>query len=357
MTVIVLKDGSLFVHAPVAPTIECLRLVDELGPVKYVVLPTTAVEHKVFFGPFCKRYPASQIYAAPGQWSLPLNLPLSFLGLWPRKLDGVLKDADKSAPWADEFEQALLYVPLGLAPFVECAFYHRPTRTLLVTDTVIALSSTPPIICQDNPESLLIRAKDDKNDPALDTLEVRQRGWQKIVLFSLFIKPGYVDVNILDVLAEALRAGPFADCFIWNPKWKESFDNVQQHKLVCPPILQTLVLNKQPTLVKEWVAKVCKWDFQRVIPAHFTAPVAANSRDFANAFRYLDKQATQTTQPSQPSQTAQSVKRRSWLPRFGWGKNSKDTAELVFDEKDMEVFTRANAFLTFTGAVKGEKLP
>ena len=48
MTVLKLRDGSLFVYAPVAPTRECLRLVRELdAPVKYIVLPTSAVEHKV----------------------------------------------------------------------------------------------------------------------------------------------------------------------------------------------------------------------------------------------------------------------------------------------------------------------
>lgn len=47
MTVLKLRDGSLFVYAPVAPTRECLRLVRELdAPVKYIVLPTSAVEHK-----------------------------------------------------------------------------------------------------------------------------------------------------------------------------------------------------------------------------------------------------------------------------------------------------------------------
>lgn len=47
MTVLRLRDGSLFVHAPIAPTPECLRLLRELdAPVRYIVLPTSAVEHK-----------------------------------------------------------------------------------------------------------------------------------------------------------------------------------------------------------------------------------------------------------------------------------------------------------------------
>ena len=48
MTVVQLKSGGLFVYAPIAPTVECLRLLRELdAPVQYIVLPTSAVEHKV----------------------------------------------------------------------------------------------------------------------------------------------------------------------------------------------------------------------------------------------------------------------------------------------------------------------
>lgn len=47
-TVVRLQDGRLWVHAPVAPTKECLRLLGEIGgEVAYIVLPTTAFEHKV----------------------------------------------------------------------------------------------------------------------------------------------------------------------------------------------------------------------------------------------------------------------------------------------------------------------
>ena len=47
MTVVKLRGGGLFVHAPVAPTAECLGLLRGLGaPVRFVVLPTSAVEHK-----------------------------------------------------------------------------------------------------------------------------------------------------------------------------------------------------------------------------------------------------------------------------------------------------------------------
>lgn len=41
MTVVRLSDGGLWVHAPVAPTAECVAMVQALGEVKYVLLPTT----------------------------------------------------------------------------------------------------------------------------------------------------------------------------------------------------------------------------------------------------------------------------------------------------------------------------
>lgn len=48
MTVIKLASGGLWVHAPVAPTGECLHLLRELdAPIEYIVLPTFAYEHKV----------------------------------------------------------------------------------------------------------------------------------------------------------------------------------------------------------------------------------------------------------------------------------------------------------------------
>ena len=52
-------------------------------------------------------------------------------------------------------------------------------------------------------------------------------------------------------------------------------------RLVVSPVLQTLVYSKNPTGAREWVNKVATgWDFKRVIPAHFAAPVAAGPKDF-----------------------------------------------------------------------------
>ena len=78
--VVALKGGGLWVHNPLAPTQEYLEYIRELekkhGKVKYIVLGTTQVEHKVYLGPFAKRFPKAEIYVAPTQWSWPINLPI-----------------------------------------------------------------------------------------------------------------------------------------------------------------------------------------------------------------------------------------------------------------------------------------
>jgi hypothetical protein len=85
------------------------QLVKELGaPVEYIVLPTFAYEHKIFVGPFSRKFPRAQIWVAPRQWSWPLNLPLEFLGIFRAK---ALKDDPLSTPWADEIEHKILSSP------------------------------------------------------------------------------------------------------------------------------------------------------------------------------------------------------------------------------------------------------
>ena len=61
-----------------------MALVRELGaPVQYIVLPTTLVEHKIFVGPFARRFPAAEVYAVPGDDFSEVSTPgLSGAGLF-----------------------------------------------------------------------------------------------------------------------------------------------------------------------------------------------------------------------------------------------------------------------------------
>jgi len=219
----------------------------------------------------------SQVYAAPGQWSWPLNLPLSLLGLFPRKLTGTLGDGGLSdgsrAPWADELEHALLELPLGLGPFVEVVFFHRASKTLLVTDVVISVPEEPPLVCAADPLPLLVRSKDTQDVLPENTREARLAGWAKTVLFALFFQPRAVSFG--------LRG------FTWSPEWQDSFARLTKPKLLVPPILQTIVLNKRPATARVWINRVARWPFRSIIPAHLQAPVAAGPADFVAAFDFL----------------------------------------------------------------------
>ena len=55
------------------------------------------------------------------------------------------------------------------------------------------------------------------------------------------------------------------------------------------PILQVLLLNRDPGPVLDWADRVAKWPFSRVIPCHLANDVAASPKEFRKAFRFLEK--------------------------------------------------------------------
>ncbi|MCL1467504.1 DUF4336 domain-containing protein [Argonema galeatum] len=303
MTVVKLEEGGLFVYAPVAPTPECVRLVKELeamhGDVKYIILPTVSgIEHKVFVGPFARRFPLAQVFVAPSQWSFPLNLPLSWLGL-PAKRTQILPSDSSLAPFADRFDYAMLGpIDLGLGPFEEVAFFDKLTRTLLVTDSVVSVPEEPPAIVQLDPYPLLFHAKDDAFDVVEDSEATRHKGWQRISLFAFYFRPSALEVVEMGQSFRDALKGPDRSRkayfgwfpFKWKNEWKQSFDALRGGgRLFVAPILQTLILNRAPKQAIDWANKVASWDFDRIIPCHFDSPIFANQRQFRQAFAFLEK--------------------------------------------------------------------
>ena len=66
MNVVRLRDGGLWVSAPVYPTGELKQLLAELGgDVRYIVLPTNALEHKAPLADFARAYPAAEVWSVP----------------------------------------------------------------------------------------------------------------------------------------------------------------------------------------------------------------------------------------------------------------------------------------------------
>jgi len=303
MSVVKLEEGGLLIYAPVAPTRECIRLVKELvakhGDVKYIILPTiSGLEHKVFVGPFARRFPNAQVFVAPNQWSFPLNLPLSWLG-FPSKRTHILPSDSSQTPFTDEFDYAVLGpIELGPGRFEEVAFFHKRSRTLLVTDSVLSVPEDPPAIVQLDPYPLLFHAKDNAFDVVEDTEANRRKGWQRISLFAFYFQPSAMETiqmgqSIRDALKAPARSrkayfGWFP--FKWKDDWKQSFDALRgDGRLLVAPILQTLILNRAPKETIDWADRVASWNFQRIVPCHFDSPLEADPRHFRQAFAFLEK--------------------------------------------------------------------
>ncbi|WP_035159514.1 DUF4336 domain-containing protein [Calothrix sp. 336/3] len=306
MTVVKLYGGGLFVYAPVAPTAECIHLVKELvaehGDVKYIVLPTiSGLEHKVFVGPFARHFPQAKVFIAPNQWSFPLNLPLSWLGL-PSQRTQVLPDDSQQAPFGEEFDYEILEaIDLNLGKFSEVAFFHRRSRTLLVTDSVVAIPEAAPAIIQLEPYPLLFHAKDSATDIIPDNQANRCKGWQRIALFSMYFRPSVLEIKRWSqVFRDAFQAGDRSPKayfglypFQWQPNWERAFADLRGNgRLFVAPILQALILNRAPQETLNWVEKVAKWDFQRIIPCHLDSPLNATPQEFRQAFSFLEREAT-----------------------------------------------------------------
>ena len=303
MTVVKLEAGGLLIYAPVAPTPECIQLVKELvakhGNVKYIILPTiSGLEHKVFVGPFARRFPNAEVFVAPNQWSFPLNLPLSWLG-FPEQRTHVLPKDSSQTPFASEFDYAVLGpIELGPGRFGEVAFFHKRSRTLLVTDSVLCVPQDPPAIVQLDPYPLLFHAKDNAFDVVEDTQASRRKGWQRISLFAFYFQPSALEaIQMGQSIRDALKAPERSRKayfgwypFKWKKDWKQSFEALRGGgRLFVAPILQTLILNRAPKETIDWADKVASWNFHRIVPCHFDSPIEADSRQFRQAFAFLEQ--------------------------------------------------------------------
>ena len=299
MTVVAMETGGLFVYAPVAPTEECLGLlrplIREHGPVRFIVLPSVAVEHKVLAGPFAKRFPSADFYATDRQYAWPLNLPSSFLGLpaWTQPLPASSAQmGGGEPPWAGEFEHAVLRVKPGVgSDYQDAAFLHKPSKTLLVCDALYACTEEPPPILQadaDQVRGLLFHARDAADEEVVDTPANRRKGWRRIILYANFFIPGAADADLgPGPIADALRHADYPAGwggwlpFRWRATERRDFEQFAAGgKPNILPIIQ-IILARGPEALDAWVATIKGWDFEQVVPAHLDAPLKIGPAEFA----------------------------------------------------------------------------
>lgn len=320
--------GGLWVHNPVAPTPQLLSYMRSLEQkynctVQHIVLGTVALEHKTTFGPFASHFPDATCWVQPGQWSFPVQVPIEFLGVTqrgrrlrelpvpgrPQSSSSILPDS-RPPPWVDEIDYLVLgpFQFASVGGFSETTFYHRATKSLIVTDIVTSVTSTPPAIIQEDPRALIFHSRDSIADTSIeDTPATREKGWRRMVQFGLVFFPSQISVrSVGQAFAEAKQvprslsnlgrdAIPISTLYPWewapNEADQFNFDTISQNgALFCPPILTKLILDREPEATLAFVDAVCRRfpDMQRVIPCHLDNDVRIRGpRDFAEAFAPL----------------------------------------------------------------------
>ena len=124
MTVIRLKDGRVLVHSPV-PIEEDLRsAVENLGRVGAMIAPN--LFHHQFISEWRSAFPEAKAFCALGLAAKKSDF----------KFDGVLEDASPSE-WIGQVDQVVIK---GIPDYGEVVFFHRASRTLIVSDLVFNYS-------------------------------------------------------------------------------------------------------------------------------------------------------------------------------------------------------------------------
>ncbi|RAI58058.1 DUF4336 domain-containing protein [Roseicella frigidaeris] len=127
MTVLRLAGGGLWLHSPVPYGADLASALQAIGPVRHLVAPGTA--HWTHLPGWQAAFPVARLWAAPGVVARAARQGVAL------RAHGVLGPVP-APDWAGQIDQAMLE---GLG-FVEIAFHHRASGSLILTDTVQAMA-------------------------------------------------------------------------------------------------------------------------------------------------------------------------------------------------------------------------
>jgi len=130
MTVVRLPDASLWVHSPVAYTPALAGELAMLGPIAHVVAPNCY--HDTYLSGWMDAFPSVRFHAAQGFSGYRPDLEFSdFLG------------DTAPAAWSEVFGQHLV---AGAPRINEVVFFHRASRSLILTDLCFNLGPEMPLL-------------------------------------------------------------------------------------------------------------------------------------------------------------------------------------------------------------------
>mmetsp|Transcript_26647 Transcript_26647/g.49053 ORF Transcript_26647/g.49053 Transcript_26647/m.49053 type:complete len:594 (+) Transcript_26647:75-1856(+) len=293
-TVFRMRDNHLLVYNPVAPTEEFLKQLKSLNHagVSHIMLGATQYEHKVFVGPFARRFPEAKVWAVPDQWSFPLNLPEEDFGIFARESGGgdLVNTAEGSASayskapdLTAEFEVKLLRPEKRLAfgyAANEAALFHKDTKTLALTDALVNIAAKPTPIYDER--DMLDIGDNSRDSNSLGNIILKATGatnWQGTGAQD--IKNFYADANMQGSTSEQVQRGWERNALLslfFGPKPSTlvdpdpSFQKLKGHWIVAP-VTNTLIYasdSVKPDL-RRWIDDITKWDFKYISPSHFQA--------------------------------------------------------------------------------------
>ncbi len=286
--VLKVSEGLMLIN-PLPPTKQLLEnlhaLENKHGPVVSIVLPTASgLEHKIALPSLARAFPKATLWVAPGQWSYPIQLPLGWLGIPSNRTKILIKDGlphENFCTWV-----SLGPIDIGLGNFQEISCYHEPSRSLIVTDALIGISSTPPKLFNQDPTPLLFHSRENGSQPLNDNIEARRIGWSRIVLFASFLKPEKLQIpKISLIFTNSFRKGmrnprshfgiyPFA----WDKEWEDSVKLLIGKKeplLQVPPVLEQLVFPRGQSMYLKWLKKLSKLrGIKCLMSSHFSPMVS-----------------------------------------------------------------------------------
>jgi glyoxylase-like metal-dependent hydrolase (beta-lactamase superfamily II) len=171
MTVIRLKTGRLLIHSPVPIGPELRSAVEALGRPAALIAPN--VFHHLFISEWKSAFPAAKIFCVPG-----LEIIRSDI-----KFDDVLENV--AAPeWRGEVDQIRVG---GIPMYGEMAFFHRSSRTLIVSDivfnyTAAQAASDPGVAAGFGPDGRIKAAITDPNAARASVESILRWPFERVIL-------------------------------------------------------------------------------------------------------------------------------------------------------------------------------
>ena len=304
MTIIKVDDGLMLIN-PLPPTIELVNELDKIikihGKVKTIVLPTASgLEHKIGLPALSRIFKDAEIWLCPGQWSFPINLPLDFIGIPSKRTKILFKDGiphKEFCSWS-----SLGPLNLGLGRYQEVSCYHFSTKTLHVTDAIVGIESKPPEIFNFDPTPLLFHSRERGDEPLIDTIEFRKKGWARLVLFSSFLKPGKLNIPPLNQILRFsfkkdlrnMRSHFGIYPFLWDPDWESSLPEIigeNAPKIQIAPVLKKLIFPRSKEILIRWLENIKTYkDMEYIIPSHYSAPIDFTIEDSQNLINEINSE-------------------------------------------------------------------